>query len=88
MTRAPLVTTSAVIDALGGAVEVAALTGRRRNAVAQWRRFKTLPANTYLTLSGALRAKGLDAPAWLWGQEPGPWEQAPRRQRRPTAEAV
>jgi hypothetical protein len=87
MARAPLLTTSAVITALGGSVAVAALTGRSRNAVAQWRRFKTFPANTYLTLSAALRDRGLDAPAWLWGQEPGPWERTPRLQRK-RAEAV
>jgi hypothetical protein len=88
MARAPLVATSDVIQALGGSVKVAALTRRSRNAVAQWKRFKTFPANTYLTFAEALRAKGLDAPPWLWGQAPGPWEQAPRRQRRPSAEAV
>jgi hypothetical protein len=88
MALAPLVTTSDVIKVLGGTVKVAALTGRQRNAVAQWRRFKTFPANTYLVLAKALRDKGLDAPPWLWGQEPGPWERAPRRQRNQADEAI
>jgi hypothetical protein len=82
LARTPLINPSTVIDALGGTVEVASITGRSRNAVAQWRGFKTLPANTYLVLTEALRARGFDAPAWLWGQEPGPWRRTPRRQRK------
>jgi hypothetical protein len=72
MARDVLYTPAAVIAALGGSNAVARLTGRQLAAVANWRRFETLPANTYLVLTQALRAKRLSAPPWLWNMEPRP----------------
>ena len=59
--------TSDVIEALGGIGAVATLTGRKYGAAAQWPHFSSFPSNTYLVLTEALMAKGLTAPAALWG---------------------
>jgi hypothetical protein len=67
-------TTNAVIDALGGTRAVAELTGRGQSAASNWRNHPRFPANTYLTLTAALAAKGLTAPAWLWDMEARPPE--------------
>lgn len=66
MSKIDLTTTSAVMDALGGNVPVAELTGRTPTAVSNWRRFDAFPANTYVALTQALDAIGRRAPASLW----------------------
>ena len=60
-------TTKDVMDALGGTAAVAKITGRTYNAAHNWRSFDRFPANTFVVMSRALRAKGLNAPAELWG---------------------
>lgn len=62
-----LTSTKQVIDELGGISAVAELTGRKYGAAAQWPHFATFPSNTYLVMTGALAARGLSAPASLWG---------------------
>jgi hypothetical protein len=74
----PLNSTSDVIDALGGIEAVARLTRRGETAPFNWRRNRLFPANTYLAMTSALTARGLFAPAWLWGQEPEPPAPAPK----------
>lgn len=65
--EAELTTTKEVITALGGSAAVAEITGRRLNAVSNWRKFSTFPSNTYTTMQAALIAKGKSAPDALWG---------------------
>jgi hypothetical protein len=62
-----LISTKDVIDALGGISAVADLTGRKYSAASNWPNFTKFPANTYLVLTRALAARGLRAPASLWG---------------------
>ena len=62
-----LVTTSEVIDKLGGVGAIAAITGRKYSAAHNWKSFETFPANTFLVLQQALRERGYEAPASLWG---------------------
>lgn len=64
--------TSEVIEALGGSRAVTRLTGRGLEAVCNWRNRPGFPPNTYLAMTQALAAKGLFAPAWLWNMEPRP----------------
>ncbi len=63
----PLGTTKDVMDAIGGTSAVAKITGRTYNAAHNWRSFEKFPANTFVVMSRALREKGLNAPAELWG---------------------
>lgn len=73
-----LVTTSAVIDALGGTTRVARLTGRKLAAVSNWREKDNFPPDTYLVMQHALAATGRRAPARLWNMlEPGIAASAP-----------
>jgi hypothetical protein len=58
-----------VIDALGGTQAVADITKRTYSATHNWRSFGRFPANTFLTLTNALKLRGFDAPASLWGME-------------------
>lgn len=67
MNQAYLTTASAVIDLLGGNPAVARLTGRRAQAVSNWRRFNAFPADTYVALTEALKAIDASAPNSLWG---------------------
>lgn len=62
-----LTTTSSIIDTLGGNAAVAELTGSNSKAVWNWRGFDTFPSNTYVVMIAALNAKGIAAPASLWG---------------------
>lgn len=62
-----LETTAAVIDALGGPVKVAEITGRKYTAAWNWTKAETFPSNTYLALQAALAATGKAAPPSLWG---------------------
>lgn len=64
-----LSTTIDVIEALGGNLAVAELTGSSPKAVWNWRGFETFPSNTYVALKEALLAKGKTAPASLWGMK-------------------
>jgi hypothetical protein len=76
--RPPLRSTDDVIDALGGTGQVARLTGLGSSAVSNWRRWSSFPARTFPLLTGALAAKDLSAPAWLWDMEPPPPAKAER----------
>jgi len=62
-----LSSTTEVMDALGGTSAVAKLTGRKVSAASNWHSFAAFPANTFLVMQAALGAKGLEAPASLWG---------------------
>lgn len=62
-----LATASEVMDALGGNVGVAALTGNTPGAVWNWRSFGRFPSKFYLVMTEALAEKGYQAPASLWG---------------------
>jgi hypothetical protein len=64
-----LSTTVEVIEALGGTTAVAALTGRTYPAAFNWRGATRFPANTYITITRALEAKGKTAPPSLWGMQ-------------------
>lgn len=64
-----LKTTSEVMDALGGNIPVAELTGSRPKAVSNWRASGTFPSNTYVAITEALLAKGKTAPVALWGMK-------------------
>lgn len=64
---APLETVDAVIDALGGTAAVARLVGRPAQAVSNWRKRGSMPAETFLVFDDALRARDLEAPSSLWG---------------------
>lgn len=61
-----LLTTSDVIDHLGGLSQVAEITGRGYSAVSNWKLRETFPPETYLSLQSALKAKDADAPPRLW----------------------
>jgi hypothetical protein len=69
MAPAELASTSEIIDKLGGISAVAVLTGSKYNAVANWVNAAKFPSNTYVAMTDALRAKGLHAPASLWGMK-------------------
>jgi hypothetical protein len=64
-----LSTTTEVMDALGGNLAVAELTGSNNKAVWNWRKSNVFPSNTYVALTDALSAKGKAAPASLWGMK-------------------
>lgn len=64
-----LLKTSEVVDALGGYLAVAELTGSKPKAASNWRRFETFPSNTYVAMIAALREKGKTAPTSLWGMK-------------------
>ena len=69
MSYETLVTTSQVMDALGGNGAVEILTSSKPSAVSNWRGFNTFPSNTYVAMIGALHAIGKTAPASLWGMK-------------------
>jgi len=72
----PLVSTGAVIDAIGGTTAAGRLLGYSPQAVTNWRASQTFPAKTFLAFQGVLRERGLSAPPELWGQKVRPNEQA------------
>jgi hypothetical protein len=82
MKSTSLTTTTSVIQALGGSAQVARLTGRKLSAASNWHRAQAFPANTYVALSAALRARRLHAPVWLWGT--GRASMEPRKSERRT----
>ena len=58
----------AVIDALGGNVEVAKMTSRKDSGVVwNWRKSGRLPADTFLIISEELERLGKKAPPSVWG---------------------
>jgi hypothetical protein len=61
-----LSTSADVIEKLGGIAEVAKLTGRKYNAVFNWRVLGSFPASTFLLLNAALADRGLTASPTLW----------------------
>jgi hypothetical protein len=67
-----LTSTTEVIEALGGLEAVATLTGSKYGAVWNWQNFVKFPAKTYVVMTDALAAKGLRAPASLWGMIEAP----------------
>ena len=57
-----------VIKELGGPDAVKEMTNRDGQwTVAMWKNRKKFPPNTYLIMKAALDAKGVRAPASLWG---------------------
>jgi hypothetical protein len=60
----------AIINAVGGVAAAAQITRRSEQVVINWKRFKTLPASTYVELTEALAAiaPGKRAPVRLWNQ--------------------
>lgn len=67
MTARVLKSAGEVIDALGGTVATAHLTGRKAQHVTNWRASGRLPANTFLVISKELRERGKLAPPSVWG---------------------
>jgi hypothetical protein len=67
-----LITTSAVVDGLGGTLATARLTGRVKSAPSQWRKRGKFPPSTFLIMAAALETRGLSASPALWSQVPGP----------------
>ena len=61
-----LTTIDAVIDELGGTNAMAHMMAAPKSAVSNWRRDKQFPANTYLAIMEALKAKRLTAAPGLW----------------------
>ena len=61
-----LTTIDAVIDELGGTNAMAHMMAAPKSAVSNWRRDNSFPANTYLAIKAALKAKRLSAPDHLW----------------------
>lgn len=62
-----LETAADVVAQLGGIKAVAALTGRKYSAAANWPAFGRFPPNTYLALTKALEQHQCMAPPTLWG---------------------
>ena len=60
------ITTSAVIDCLGGIKAVAALTGRKYTAVHNWTTREAFPPDTYLLMKAELEKRGHRVPPALW----------------------
>jgi hypothetical protein len=60
---------SAVIDALGGTVAVAALTGRVKQQVSYWRKSNIFPSKFYPLMRDKLQALDFTAPSELWAIE-------------------
>jgi hypothetical protein len=58
----------AIIKAVGGHKEAAQIAKRSEQVAINWKRFKTLPASTYLQFTEALAERGLSAPPWIWNQ--------------------
>ena len=60
---------SEVFTALGENQGMEALTGSKASTISMWRSVDRFPTNTYLIITGALRAIGKTAPASLWGMK-------------------
>jgi hypothetical protein len=59
-------TAEAVVDALGGIMVVAEMTGTKRSGVYNWLATGRFPADTYLLLQAELKSRNLVAPDYLW----------------------
>lgn len=65
-----LMTVAECVEAAGGPAEVAKLFGyRHKTAVYNQRDRNRFPSETYVAWQEILAAKGLSAPASLWGQK-------------------
>jgi hypothetical protein len=63
-----LCTVSDVVDALGGNLGVAAITGvKHTSAISNWKRIGKFPAKTHKILQDALHERSMKAPDDLWG---------------------
>lgn len=71
-----LTTTADVIEALDGVGAVASLTGRKYGAAFNWKGFVKFPADTFVVMQDALRARGYVAPSSLWGMVVSPVDEA------------
>lgn len=69
MEQETLRSASAVIEALGGNQAVGELTQRKAKTVWHWADTGEFPANTYLTITSALKARGKTAPDTLWSMK-------------------
>lgn len=69
MEQETLSSVAAVVDELGGNQAVGELTQRKAKTVWYWRDSGAFPANTYLTITSALREKGKTAPSNLWSMK-------------------
>jgi hypothetical protein len=56
-----------VTDALGGAKELARITGTGPSSHATWRKYRRFPTRYYLVMRCALEDRGYYAPISLWG---------------------
>lgn len=67
-----LITTAAIIDALGGSTAVAQLTGALPTAVANWKAAGVFPSNTFILIKSELLRHGCTAPDELWSMRGHP----------------
>lgn len=65
-----LTSTVEIIDVLGGVAAVAQLTNTTYKAAHNWKSFGHFPPRTYVTITDALRDRGISAPPSLWGMVP------------------
>ena len=64
-----LLTTSAVIDELGGNAVLAGRFDVKPKTVWHWRDTNFFPSNTYVAITEDLKARGKTAPASLWAMK-------------------
>lgn len=64
-----LLTVDQVVDALGGTVAVADLTGKKPQQISLARKSGRLPTDTFLIMGEQLRQSGFQAPPRLWGMK-------------------
>jgi hypothetical protein len=69
--QSPHVSTSDVIDALGGTSTAAQKIGVRPQVISHWRVKGKFPAHTYIALRGLLEKEGIEAPDHLWRMKSG-----------------
>lgn len=61
-----LTSADAVFDALGGVPGVMQITGARYKTVHAWKRAKSFPSDTYVSMALELQKRGLSAGPELW----------------------
>lgn len=64
-----LTTVDEVVEALGGATEVARFTKRTLPAVGNWKRFGRFPSTLYFVMRDRLKSRRCIAPRTLWAFE-------------------